>query len=253
MKAQKLLFAAAAVLTFTACSKKPKEQKAQVSYSIGASFGKSLKAQNLDLDIKQLGNGVMDGFNGKELQLTDVEMQAALAQLAQNRQAEQVVTAEKNKVKADEFIAKNREEEGVQVTKSGLQYKILTEGSGGSPKIDDSVIVHYKGTLIDGTEFDSSFKRNQPAEFPIKGVIPGWTEGLQMMKKGSKMMFYIPPELGYGAQSRQQIPPNAVLIFEVELLDFHPAPPGRASQAGTLVKPTGKAGKPVVPPPAKTK
>lgn len=214
-----LLFAAAAGLAVTGCNQKPKEQKAQVSYSIGASFGKSLKAQNLDLDKSALAKGVQDGFEGKNLLLNDQEMQTALAKLSESRQNEMKATAEKNKVQADEFMAKNKDAEGVKTTKSGLQYKVISEGTGVSPKIDDVVSVNYKGTLIDGTEFDSSFKRNQPAEFPIRGVIPGWTEGLQLMKKGGKMQFFIPPELGYGAQARQTIPPNAVLIFEVELLD----------------------------------
>lgn len=218
-----LLFTLAAGLT-TGCNRKPKEQKAQASYSIGVSFGKSLKAQNLDLDKKFLAVGVADGFEGKELKLTDPEMQASLGKLSEIRQTEMREAAEKNKVKADEFLAKNKDEEGVQVTNSGLQYKVVSEGNGPSPKLEETVVVNYRGTLIDGSEFDSSYKRNTPAEFPVRGVIPGWTEGLMLMKKGGKTIFYVPPELGYGGQSRQQIPSNAVLIFDVELVDVKPTP-----------------------------
>jgi FKBP-type peptidyl-prolyl cis-trans isomerase len=215
----------AAILAFCAlvmvagCNRKPKEHKAQVSYSIGASFGRSLKAQNLELDKSALARGVEDGFVGKDLAMTDPEMQTALSKMSEMRQGEMQELAEKNKTKADEFMAKNAKEDGVKTTPSGLQYKVATEGTGVSPKLDDVVVVHYRGTLLDGSEFDSSLKRNQPAEFPIRGVIPGWTEGLQLMKKGGKAILYVPPELGYGAQTRQQIPPNAVLVFEVELID----------------------------------
>lgn len=207
-----------------ACSPKPKSHKDQVSYTIGAQFGKSLKAQDLDLDAGALARGIEDGLKGKELKLSEEEMQTAMAKLSQDRQNQQKVENEKNKVKADEFLAKNKTAEGVKTTASGLQYKITEPGDGPAPKLEDVVVVNYKGTLIDGTEFDSSFKRNVPAEFPIKGVIPGWTEGLQLLKKGAKATFYVPPELGYGNNTRQNIPGNSVLIFEVELLDVKAAP-----------------------------
>lgn len=206
-----------------ACSRKPKTHKDQVSYTIGAQFGKSLRSQNLDLDAAALARGIEDGLKSDKLKLSDEEMQAAMAKLSQDRQNEMKVEADKNKVKADEFLAKNKTAEGVQTTASGLQYKIKEAGTGNPPKAEDIVVVNYKGTLIDGTEFDSSYKRNMPAEFPLKGVIPGWTEGLQMMKKGGKATFFVPPELGYGDRPRQNIPSNAVLIFDVELLDFKSA------------------------------
>lgn len=233
------LFVICAVALLAACNRKPTDHKAQVSYSIGASFGRSLKAQSLDLDKSALSKGVQDGFEGKELLLNEQEMQGALAKLSEMRQNEMKDMAEKNKSKAEEFLNKNRDSEGVAVTKSGLQYKTVAEGSGASPKPDDVVVVNYKGTLIDGTEFDSSYKRNQPAEFPIRGVIPGWTEGLQLMKKGGKAVFFVPPELGYGAQARQQIPPNAVLIFDVELLDIK-AGKGKIPGPPPVVKPKAK-------------
>jgi FKBP-type peptidyl-prolyl cis-trans isomerase len=207
-----------------ACNRKPKSSKDQVSYTIGAQFGKSLKSQNLDLDTTALSRGIIDGYKGGEkILLNEEEMQSAMMKLSEDRQKAQTSEAEANKIKADEFLLNNKAVEGVKVTPSGLQYMITDAGSGASPKGDDIVVVHYKGTLTDGTEFDSSYKRNQPAEFPLKGVIPGWTEGLQLLKKGGKAMFWIPPELGYGDRPRQQIPGNAVLIFDVELIDIKPA------------------------------
>jgi FKBP-type peptidyl-prolyl cis-trans isomerase FkpA/FKBP-type peptidyl-prolyl cis-trans isomerase FklB len=206
------------------CTRKPKTSKDQVSYTIGVQFGRSLRNQKLDVDAKVLARGIADGVNGEKPDLTDEEMQAAMMHLSQDRQQEQKAEADKNKQKSEEFMAKNKSADGIKTTASGLQYKIQDPGSGRSPKLDEVVVVNYKGTLIDGTEFDSSYKRNAPAEFPIKNVIPGWTEGLQLLKKGGKATFYIPPELGYGDRGRQQIPANSVLIFDVELLDMKPAP-----------------------------
>lgn len=212
-----------AALMMASCTRKPKSNKEQVSYTIGTQFGRSLKAQNLELDTKALANGIADGYQGGKTSLSEEEMQAAMMKLSEDRQKEQKDAAETNKTKAEDFLTKNRNEDGVKVTDSGLQYKIIEPGSGPQPKGDDVVVVHYKGTLIDGTEFDSSLKRNMPAEFPLKGVIPGWTEGLQLLKKGGKAVFYIPPELGYGDRPRQQIPANSVLIFDVELIDVKPS------------------------------
>lgn len=209
-------------LIVASCNRKPKSHNEQVSYTIGAQFGKSLRAQNLDLDTSALARGLSDGYNGK-LRMTEEEMQATMMKMSEDRQQAVRAEAERNKGAGDEFLAKNKVAEGVKTTASGLQYKINVPGSGPSPKRDDVVVVHYKGTLIDGTEFDSSLKRETPAEFPLGGVIPGWAEGLQLMKKGGKATFFIPPQLGYGDRPRQQIPPNSVLIFEVELLDFKPA------------------------------
>ncbi len=229
-----ILILSALTLGFVACDKKPGTPKEQQSYTIGAQFGKSLKSQKLELDTKALAAGIVDGYSKEKLKLTDDEMQAAMMKLSEERQKEIKDEADKNKVKADEFLAKNKSAEGVKVTPSGLQYKMISEGKGASPKGDDIVVVNYKGTLIDGTEFDSSFKRNAPAEFPLKGVIPGWTEGLQLMKKGGKAMFFVPPNLAYGDRPRQQIPGNAVLIFDVELVDIKP---GQAAGAGPAAKP----------------
>jgi FKBP-type peptidyl-prolyl cis-trans isomerase len=236
-----LLIALVVALSIVACSRKPQSQKQQVSYAIGAQFGKSLRNQGLDLDTKTLAQGLADGLENKKLELSEEEMQGTMMRLNEDRQKEIRAQAEKNKTESEGFLGKNKDAEGVKVTASGLQYKITQEGSGASPKADDIVVVNYKGTLINGTEFDSSYKRNAPAEFPVHGVIPGWTEGLQMMKKGGKATFYIPPELGYGDRPRQNIPANATLIFDVELVDIKPGqklvPPSKAKE---IKKPTGK-------------
>ncbi len=223
MRMMRLLFLVA-LLSVLACNRKPKTDKDQVSYTIGAQFGKSLKTQSLDLDPSALSRGIVDGYSGGgAMKLTEEEMQAAMMKLSEKRQNDQKAESEVNKGKAQEFLLNNKSVEGVMTTASGLQYKISNPGTGAQPKGDDIVVVHYKGTLVDGTEFDSSYKRNQPAEFPLNGVIPGWTEGLQLLKKGGKAQFWIPPELGYGERARNQIPSNAVLIFDVELLEVKPA------------------------------
>lgn len=213
---------AAAVGASVSCSK-PRSDKDKISYTIGVQFGKNLKSQEVQVDAKMLGHGVKDAMSGK-LQMTDEEMQATMMKMNEDRQKEMAASAEKNKKSAAEFLEKHKGTEGVKTTASGLQYKIVSEGTGPAPKESDVVSVHYKGTLTDGTEFDSSYKRNAPAEFPLKGVIPGWTEGLQLMKKGGKAQFWIPPELAYGDRPRPGIPSNSVLAFEVELLDVKKEP-----------------------------
>lgn len=233
----------ALVAATVGCSKKPKNLKEQVSYSVGAQFGRSLKAQGLDLDTRALGNGIVDGFKGEKLQLTDEEMQQAMMKLAESRQAEQRAAAEANLKKANEFLEKNKTAEGVQTTASGLQYKITEPGSGAAPKEDQMVVVNFTGKTAEGLEFDSSAKRGQPAEFPVKGVVPGWSEGLMLLKKGGKATFFVPPTLGYGERPRQKMPPNSVLIFETELVDIKPMPP-RPERPG---RPGGPGGKPARP------
>lgn len=210
------------VVLQTGCTRRPRGQKDQVSYTIGVQFGRSLKDQHLDLNPSAIAKGIEDGLKNEKILLSDEEMQSAVMRLSQDQRKQQVDEASANKSKAEGFLTKNKSEPGVQTTASGLQYKILEGGAGPAPKPDDVVVVHYKGTLVDGTEFDSSYKRNTPAEFPINGVIPGWAEGLQLLRKGGKGIFYVPPELGYGDRPRQQIPGNAVLIFDVHLIDVKP-------------------------------
>ena len=195
-----------------------------ISYSIGTDIGKNLKRGGYPINVAALAQGITDVMAEKELLLTDEEIMEMLkkyrteAQAAQKKvQAEQ---GEKNMSEGQKFLEENKANEGIVVLPSGLQYKVITEGSGKTPKATDKVKVHYKGTLISGKEFDSSYKRNQPAEFPVNGVIKGWTEALQLMKEGSKWMLYIPGDLAYGPRGASaDIGPNATLIFEVELLE----------------------------------
>src|ERR1700730_17703129 len=146
-------------------------------------------------------------------------------------QQKQTEMGQKNAATGDKFLADNKAKEGVKTTASGLQYKVLKEGTGATPKSSDTVTVNYRGTLLDGTEFDSSYKRGQPATFPVAGVIKGWTEALQIMKAGSKYQLFIPASLAYGEQGRPGIPPNSVLIFEVELMDVKSPQAGGATPA----------------------
>tara|TARA_Y100000766_G_C18893273_1_gene599627 strand:- start:1818 stop:2333 length:516 start_codon:yes stop_codon:yes gene_type:complete len=163
---------------------------------------------------------INDALAGKESRLKPEEMQEAMMNMRKKMVEERKQKAEENKTSGAKYLEENKAKEGVKVTESGLQYKVLKEGEGAQPKESDTVKVHYKGTLIDGTEFDSSYSRNEPAEFGVGQVIRGWVEGLQLMKVGSKYQFFIPSDLAYGPQGRPSIPPNSVLIFEVELLDI---------------------------------
>jgi FKBP-type peptidyl-prolyl cis-trans isomerase FklB len=199
-----------------------KEQKDKESYSLGYQFGKNLHLQGVELNLEAYTSGLRDALGGKEPQMTSEEIRSTIAGLQQRLMAtQQKVQKEqvaKNLSESKAFLAENGKKEGIKTLPSGLEYKVVTEGSGKMPKETDTVIVHYKGTLIDGTEFDSSYKRNQPATFQVKGVIKGWTEALQLMKEGSKWQLFIPPELGYGERGAGPVPPNSTLIFEVELL-----------------------------------
>jgi FKBP-type peptidyl-prolyl cis-trans isomerase FklB len=206
-----------------------KDDKAKESYSVGYQFGQNLKKMQTDLDAEVLSAAIRDALSGKESLLSDEEMHAAVAKLREKSiaamQASIKEQAEKNLADGEKFLAENKTKEGVKTTESGLQYKVLEEGEGPSPKVGDTVTVNYRGTLVDGTQFDSSYDRGEPATFPLTGVIPGWTEALQLMKKGSKWMLYIPPDLAYGERGAgNRIPPNSTLIFEVELISFQEAP-----------------------------
>ncbi len=204
----------------TACNKPDlKSDKGQASYAIGQQIGQNLKAQNIDFDANTLVASMKDANEGKS-QMTKEDIQKAMMKLQESSMKKQQDEGEANKKKSADFLEANKSKEGVKVTASGLQYKVITEGAGAIPKKEDNVKCHYVGTLIDGTKFDSSVDRGQPAEFPVGGVIPGWTEALQMMKVGSKYQLFIPAELAYGPAGRPGIPANSALIFEVELLDI---------------------------------
>jgi FKBP-type peptidyl-prolyl cis-trans isomerase len=202
-----------------------KTQKDKVSYSIGASIGKNLKDQKADISTDALLQGLKDSYSAAKLQLTEQEMSAVLSQYQQElmskAQEESKKKGSENKVKGEKFLADNKSKPGIKTTASGLQYQELKAGSGPKPAATSTVKVHYTGTLIDGTKFDSSVDRGEPVEFPLNGVIPGWTEGLQLMSKGAKYKFFIPSNLGYGERGAgNAIGPNETLIFEVELLDI---------------------------------
>jgi len=195
----------------------------KLSYAIGMSIAHSLKGQSLDVKSALVAKGLQDVLNGGKPLMTDEEAQATLgkAREAMMKKAEQEREAagQKSKQEGDAFLAANKTKEGVVTLPSGLQYKILTAGTGPKPTAADQVVCDYRGSLIDGKEFDSSYKRGQPATFPVSGVIKGWTEALQLMPVGSKWQLFIPPDLAYGAAGagNGDIPPNATLIFEVEL------------------------------------
>ena len=202
-----------------------KTDKDKVSYSIGLDIGTNFKRQSVDLDSKALAAGIADGLSGGKPLLTEDEVRKVLAQFQQQmaakaQQAAQQL-AEKNQKAGEAFLAENKKKKGVITLPSGLQYQVIKEGTGKIPKATDTVTTHYRGTLIDGTEFDSSYKRGEPASFQVNGVIKGWTEALQLMKVGSKWQLFIPSNLAYGPQGAGQvIGPNATLIFEIELLSI---------------------------------
>jgi FKBP-type peptidyl-prolyl cis-trans isomerase FklB len=208
-----------------------KDLKDKASYSIGLNFGMNFKRQNVDLNSDAFAAGFKDGMSGRNPLMSEQEVRDTMAAFEKDMQQKQGEMAQKNGAEAEKFLAANKTKEGVKTTSSGLQYKALKEGNGAQPKSSDTVTVNYRGTLIDGTEFDSSYKRGQPATFPVGGVIKGWTEALQLMKVGSKYQLFIPASLAYGEQGRPGIPPNATLIFEVELMDVKSPQAGGASAA----------------------
>ena len=200
----------------------------KASYGIGLSMGKNLSQEGMDdLDSQAVALGIEDALAKKEQRLTDEELMEAFSFL-QARAQERMSALNDQAAKAGaDYLKENAKRDGVTTTESGLQYEIVKKAEGAQPKVSDVVSVHYQGTLVDGSVFDSSIERGEPVEFPVGGVIPGWIEGLQLMKVGEKYKFYIPSELAYGAQSpTPAIPANSTLIFEVELLDIigQPAP-----------------------------
>lgn len=197
----------------------------KLSYSIGTRIGKDFSRQQLDIDPAVLTRGIKDAMDGNEMLMTESQIQAVLRKFQQDQMAakkEQMkVVGEKNAKAGAAFLAENAKKDGVVTLPSGLQYKILTNGSGKTPTPTDTVTVNYRGTLINGQEFDSSYKRGEPATFSVNGVIRGWTEALQLMKEGAKWQLFIPAELAYGERGAgQKIGPNATLLFDVELISI---------------------------------
>jgi FKBP-type peptidyl-prolyl cis-trans isomerase FklB len=200
-----------------------KTEKEKLSYSIGMEIGSNLKRQAIDVEVDLLLKGLKDGFSGGKTLLSPEEVRNVLTTFQKEMMAKQKeearVLGEKNKKEGEAFLAENKKKPGVVTLPSGLQYKVIKAGTGKKPKATDTVKTHYRGTLLDGTEFDSSYRRGGPATFPVKGVIPGWTEALQLMEEGAKWQLFIPPHLAYGERGAgPAIGPNATLIFEVELI-----------------------------------
>ncbi len=202
-----------------------KTQKDKFSYALGMKMGANLHKQSVPVDPNMLARGLKDALAGGKTLLTDDEAQAAIMEvqndLRKKQQEKMQQAGDDNKKEGETYLAANKGKEGVVTLPSGLQYKVLKEGTGPKPAASDSVVCNYRGTLIDGTEFDSSYKRGQPATFPVSGVIKGWTEALQLMPVGSKWQLFIPSDLAYGEHGPSpEIGPNSTLTFEVELLSI---------------------------------
>ncbi|MCI0442224.1 FKBP-type peptidyl-prolyl cis-trans isomerase [bacterium] len=206
-----------------------KTEKDKQSYVIGLNLGADMKRRSVeDLNFDMLIRGIRDAYSGGNKLLTEEEQNQIWAafqkSLAEKQKVNTMKTAEENKKKSDAFLAENKNKEGVVTTASGLQYKVLRAGKGPKPKLEDTVTTHYRGTLLDGTEFDSSYRRNEPVSFKLSGVISGWTEALLLMETGSKWQLFIPADLAYGPKGAGGlIGPNETLIFEVELISIQPA------------------------------
>ena len=219
---------------------KIKTEKDKISYSIGVNIGNNLKKQSIEAKADVIAQGIKDALSGKKTLMTEQEMKATMAAFNKDMQAKQQKKMKelggRNTKEGAAFLAKNKKKKGVKTKKSGLQYKVIKKGKGKKPAASDTVEVHYRGTLIDGTEFDSSHKRGKPATFQVNRVVPGWTEALQLMKVGSKWQLFIPSNLAYGPRGAGgKIGPNATLIFEVELLSIK-----AAEKAMTKPKPKSK-------------
>jgi FKBP-type peptidyl-prolyl cis-trans isomerase FklB len=233
-----------------------KDQKDKASYSIGYDIGSTFKKQNIDLNMDALMSGMKEGLAGKEGMLSKEEREKTLEAFQKEMMEKQVAAskeaATKNAAEGEKFLAENKNKEGVKTTASGLQYKVLKEGSGPSPKETDTVVTNYKGTLLDGTEFDSSYKRNEPATFPVNRVIKGWTEALQLMKPGAKYQLFIPAALAYGERGAgRDIGPNSTLIFEVELVSIKAPEPAATIAPGAAAPGTSPAAAATTTPAAK--
>ena len=201
-------------------SVKIETEEEKTSYLLGYTLAENTKKSSEDLQKQAFLQGATDSLKGQVPALKKEEMEAIYLKIQKKAfMKKQKQDGEKNKMEGQKFLEENKKRKAVQTTESGLQYEILKKGKGQAPKLENTVEVHYRGTLLNGTEFDSSYKRNESISFPLNGVIKGWTEGLQLMKEGAKYKFYIPPDLGYGERGAgQNIPPNATLIFEVELI-----------------------------------
>src|SRR5512146_1635274 len=236
--------------------------KEKASYALGYNLGRGLKGQMVDVDPAIITQAIKDAFAGTPSLLTDEEIRASLTKLEQDTRAKQAAMlkamTEDNEKVGQAFLAANKTKEGVVTLPSGLEYKVLTAGTGPKPTATDTVVCNYRGTLIDGKEFDSSYKRGEPATFPVSGVIKGWTEALQLMPVGSKWQLFVPANLAYGERGAGDvIAPNSTLVFEVELISIKPkeapapaATPGAAAKPADTEKPADAAKPADTPKPA---
>ncbi|MCX5847539.1 MAG: FKBP-type peptidyl-prolyl cis-trans isomerase [Deltaproteobacteria bacterium] len=220
-----MAFLVVVLMTAQVCAEEPqvlKTQKDKVNYGIGVSVVRNFKQQGFEIDLDAVVKGMKDAHSGVKLLMTDAEIHKTMASFQKELRLKQrqtkIIAAADNKKEGDAFLAENKKKVGVVTLPSGLQYIVLKAGDGKKPTDADTVECHYRGTLIDGTEFDSSDRSKQPATFTVTGVIPGWREALKLMPMGSKWQLFIPPQLAYGERGSGSIGPNATLIFELELL-----------------------------------
>ena len=214
-----LVVALAAVWGGQAVALELDTDKKKFSYFVGLQIGQQIKNDGIEIDEAAFVAAIKDVTTGAAPRLSQAELQATIQRVQQQRAADAQKAGESSRIEGEAFLAKNKKLAGVKVTASGLQYKIVKAGTGAKPKATSTVDVHYRGTLINGTEFDSSYSRGQPATFPVNGVIKGWTEALQMMQEGAKWQLFIPSDLAYGSRGAgADIAPNSTLIFDVELL-----------------------------------
>lgn len=196
----------------------------KLSYALGYLYGSQLKGMNFEYNLERVTTGLQDAVNEVGPAVPEEEMQAALQQMEEKMRREQMEqfqqVARENKQKGEAFLAENANKKGIEVLPSGLQYRVIEEGEGDTPTLDDTVVAHYRGSLPDGLEFDSSFARGEPATFQVKSVIKGWQEALTMMKEGAKWQIFVPPELAYGERGKRPIGPNQTLVFDLQLIDI---------------------------------
>lgn len=226
-------------------SKKLETDKDKLSYSLGYNIGQSIKRQHVDVNQDLLAKGIADALSDAQPLLTPEETESVMQNFRKKQMEEmnkrRQEQAEKNLEEGKKFLEENKKKEGVKTLPSGLQYRVIKEGTGNTPKSTDKVTTHYSGKLLNGTEFDSSYKRNEPATFSVTGIIQGWQEALQLMKEGGKMELFIPPELAYGQSGRPGIPPNAVLIFTMELISIEKGEPEAPAAKGAETPATKEA------------